>query len=190
MGPRFERATLGCKVQGGQGGCRLQGAGIASARREGQVQQGAGGRVRKKCGRCRARRGGQAGCRDDLARVPACDNVPSALVDHTCVWLSGWISEARERYAGTWAKHVRMHGSLPYRELQTWLATQVFTFDIAWLAVQVGGGGGGAPPSTFASTQITRARTEINTTGEREGEGEREHILIAAQRLRRGCRTR
>lgn len=43
MGPRFERATLGCKVQSGQGGCRLQGAGIASARREGQVQQGAAG---------------------------------------------------------------------------------------------------------------------------------------------------
>lgn len=91
----------------------------------------------KKCGRCRARRGGQASRRDDLARVPACDNVPSALVDHTCVWLSGWISEARERYAGTRAKHVRMHGSLPYRELQTWLATQVLASDIAWLGVQV-----------------------------------------------------
>lgn len=33
------------------------------------------------------------------------------------------IREPRERYAGTRAEHVRMHSSLPYRELQTWLAT-------------------------------------------------------------------
>lgn len=125
--------TWGRDSKGGVGlqgaGCRVQGAGCrrCECRREGQVQvqQGAAGcsRVRKKCGRCR-RRGDKQGCRGDLARVPACDNVPSALVDHTCVWLPGWNQGARERYAGTRAKDVRMHSSLPYHELQTWLATQ------------------------------------------------------------------
>jgi hypothetical protein len=35
--------------------------------------------------------------------LQACDNVPSALVDDTSVWLSGWRVEERagERYAGT-----------------------------------------------------------------------------------------
>lgn len=94
--------TWGRDSRGGvglQGGCRVQGAGIATAgarARCSRKQQGA----EEGCGRCRGR-GDKQGCRDDLARGPACDNVPSALVDHTCVWLSGWISEPGN---GTWVQ--------------------------------------------------------------------------------------
>ena len=84
------------------GGVGLQGAGsrcrcrvyseVRGHRREGQVLQGAAGAGQgaEECGRCRGReaREGRTMCRDYLARVPACDNVPSALVDHTFVWLS------------------------------------------------------------------------------------------------------
>lgn len=87
------RWVAGCRVQAQGAGCRVQKVRVQA--RGGQVQQVALQQVRVQgqtdcrlqTDRQTDRRTETGRCKDDLAKVPACDNIPSALVNHTCVWF-------------------------------------------------------------------------------------------------------